>query len=117
MPPLPSVEEVTTATALSVHNAAKASVIASVDGNDAESSDLILKAVRAAIEDASSSGVDLIAAALGAVEGSVVVADRLGVPPIEIAKTAAREAHAAAARVGFVAAERVEDVLSPLLQN
>lgn len=117
LPVLPAVDELALSTAVSVHNAAKASVIASVDGDRPENSDLILQAVRAAVEDASTSGVDLTAAALGAVAGSIVVAERLGVTPVDVARAAAREAHAAAARVGFVAAERVEGVLSPLLEG
>lgn len=117
LPALPAVGEIALSTAVSVHNAAKASVIASVDDDGPESSALIQQAVRAAVEDASTSGVDVTAAALGAVAGSIVVAERLGVKQIDVARAAAREAHAAAARVGFVAAERVEGVLSPLLRD
>lgn len=117
IPALPDPTALAVATATAVHNAAKASVIASVVDDDPQSSDLLLEAVRVAIGEASSSGVDVTSAALGAVEGSIVVAGRLGLAQIEVARMSAREAHTAAAGVGIVAAERVASVLSPLLQE
>lgn len=115
IPQLPSASTLAASTAISVHNAAKATVIASIDEDAPESRAVILQRVRTAVEDASSSGVDVTSAALGAIEGSVIAADRLGLEREVTAREAAREAHAAAARLGFVAAARVEDALAPLL--
>ncbi|MCK9485487.1 MAG: hypothetical protein M0R73_02130 [Dehalococcoidia bacterium] len=115
-PDLPDVSELATVTALSVHNAAKGSVITKVREHDEPSRSLAMESVRQAIAEAASSGVDVTSAALGAVEGAIEAADLLREDRLEFAQEAAEAARFAAGVVGSVAARRVGDALASVLQ-
>lgn len=114
---LPDPGPIAAETATSVHNAAKGSVIAAVREADAPDRVLVDGAIRDAVTDAGSSGADVIAAAIGAVEGSFVVAHLIAVEPRQLATDAAVAAVDAAALQGSVAADRVRDVLWPHLSS
>ena len=117
LPVLPSAATVASDAAASVHNAAKASVIAVVREAEEPTLAMALDAVRQAIAEAAFSGVDVTAAALGAVEGILVVADDLATPRVEAGRAAAEAAQFAAGVVGSVAARRVGQALEPLLER
>lgn len=114
-PVLPSAPTVAAEAAASVHNAAKAAVIMAVREQDEPSLSAALATVRQAIAEAASSGADITAAALGAVEGILAVADDLSEPRTEAGRAAAEAAQFAAGVVGSVAARRVGQALEPIL--
>ena len=97
--------------AVSVHNAAKGTVITTVRESDAPDLTLVLEAVRSAVTDATSSGADVLAAAIGAVEGSAIIAHLVAETPPDVIGGASSVAIEVAARQGRIAADRVRDVL------
>lgn len=117
VPALPDATVLAMATASSVHNAAKASVIANVREHDEPSRTVALEAVRHAVAEAASSGVDVTSAALGAVDGAIEVAELLHEDRLELARDAAEAARFAGGLVGPVAARRVGGALEPLLRD
>lgn len=99
-------------TAVSVHNAAKGSVIAAVREHDGPDHELVVGTVKEAVRDAAGAGADVTAVALGAVEGAADVAHLVHAHPRELASLAARAAVDAAAAQGETAGARVRDLLA-----
>ena len=114
-PVLPSAPGVAAEAAASVHNASKAAVIMAVREQEEPTLSAALAVVRQAVAEAASSGVDVTAAALGAVEGILAVADDLREPRAEAGRAAAEAAQFAAGVVGSVAARRFGVALAPIL--
>ncbi|MDZ7676099.1 MAG: hypothetical protein U5K30_13655 [Acidimicrobiales bacterium] len=104
-------------TAISVHNAAKSSVIAMIREADAPDRNLVDGAIRDAVIESSGSGADVLAAAIGAVEGSFEIAHLVGEKPHELVPSSAAAAVDAAALQGPTAANRVRDVLGDHLAD
>src|SRR5690606_1868069 len=99
-PPLPDAGGVASLTAVSVHNAAKGSVISSVRQAETPDGSLISESVRRAVAEAASAGVDISAAAIGAVEGAVEVAHVAGEDALAAGRSAAVAAVDAAYPIG-----------------
>lgn len=112
---LPDPGPLALATALSVHNAAKGTVIAAIREADAPDEAAVSAAVSAAVVEGTRAGADVTAVAIGAVEGAAEVAHLVGSRPARIAALAARYAVEAAEAQGLVAAGRVREVLSAYL--
>lgn len=101
--------------ATSVHNAAKGTVISRVRASSDVDGELVLGVVRDAMVDASQSGVDLISAAIGVVEGAGEIAHLVGRPRDEVVRDAAGIAAEVATERGRTAGDRVRTVLAPIL--
>lgn len=114
-PPLewPDPGELAAETAVSVHNAAKATVITAI--READQPDLVLlsNTARDAMREGVASGADLTAVAAGIVEGAVDVSRLLGEDPVAAGSTAAQAAMEVADAQGRVAAARIRDMLAP----
>ncbi|MDE0802149.1 MAG: hypothetical protein OSA99_02380 [Acidimicrobiales bacterium] len=108
---LPDPAPLAAAAATSVHNAAKNTVIASVRESDDPDRALVLNVVRDAVTEATSAGADVLAAAIGAVEGASIVAHLIGEEPRDLVRSASTAVIDAAERQGRVASDRVSDVL------
>lgn len=100
-------------TAISVHNAAKATVISAIREADQPDTVLLQNTVREAMREGVWAGADLTAVAAGVVEGAVAVSHLMK----EEAETAGSAAALAAMEVadaqGRVAAARIRDMLEP----
>lgn len=116
-PRLPEPGPLAADTAVSVHNAAKGAVIAEVRAAVTPDVVHVTGAARAAVRDAASSGVDLTAAAIGAVDGTSSIAHLVDHDRRDLLELAAVAAHDAATAVGPVAAARVRDVLGSLVPD
>ena len=103
-------------TAISIHNTAKGAVIAAAREADEPEVALVERVVRAAVLDAASCGADVVAAAVGAVEGASEIAHLTGVDAERLAAAATRVAIEAAAQQGDIASARVDDQLGHLLR-
>lgn len=101
--------------AVSVHNAAKGSVLRAVHVTGSSDPQVVCDAVRDAVQDGAEAGVDVGAAVIGAVEGAEAVASELGVDHARLVAAAATVALDAARRQGQVAGDRAHDLLAPLL--
>ncbi|MFP3900414.1 MAG: hypothetical protein ACLFXM_06140 [Acidimicrobiia bacterium] len=102
-------------TAVSVHNAAKAAVIAAVRESEDAGEQAVREAVRDAVAGGAEAGADVGAVVIGSVEGAVAVAPVLGVEPRHLASAAAAVAVDTAGQQGKVAGERARDLLEPVL--
>lgn len=112
---LPDPASVAADTAVSVHNAAKLTVISAVRENDEPDDQVIAVTVREAMLDATRSGADVTAVAMGAVLGAAEVAHVLDLRPREAAAVASRAAVDAASAQGEVAGGRVLELLAPFV--
>lgn len=108
---LPDPGPIAAETAISVHNAAKSTVITTVREADAPDRNLVDGVIRDAVIESSSSGADVLAAAIGAVEGAFEIAHLVGESTRSLVPGAASAAIDAAALQGSTAADRVRDVL------
>lgn len=103
--------------ATSVHNAAKSTVIAAARESEEPDHTLIGEVVHQTVTDATASGADVLAAAIGAVEGAFAIAHLVDNNPHELARTASFAAMEAAALQGATAADRVRDILGDHLDR
>lgn len=110
---LPDAGEIAAETAVSVHNAAKATVIAAIREADHPDSVLLSNTARDAMREGVVSGADLAAVAVGIVEGAVQVSRLLGEDAVTAGSTAAQAAMEVAEAQGRVAAARIHDMLAP----
>lgn len=99
------------ATASSVANAARAHVIEELESAANAGPDTIERAAREAVQEAASAGADVVAAALGAVEGTGLAHEATGIEPAQARRLAAEGALQAARGIGAAAATRVRQVL------
>ena len=116
-PTLPAPGPLAAATAESVHNAAKGAMISSIRQADAPDEALVATMVRDALADAAAAGVDLTAAAIGVVEGTIEVAHLLDGSRDVAAGVAARAVVDAADARGSAAGARVREVVEPYLDR
>ena len=100
-------------TAISVHNAAKATVISVIREADQPDTVLLQNTVRDAMREGVWAGADLTAVAAGVVEGAVEVSHLMGGEAQTVASTAALAAMEVADAQGRVAAARIRDMLEP----
>lgn len=111
---LPDAATLAAETAVSVHNAAKAAVLAAVRHLDHPTTTAVEDAVAAAVADAAGAGADVTAVVIGAVEGAAEAAALLDLDPRHLARQAARVAIRQARVQGAVAEARVLDALRSL---
>lgn len=109
---LPDPGTLASATAVSVHNAAKGTVIGSIREAHEPDGDLLVSTVRRAVVEAAEAGADLTAAAIGAVEGAMEVAHLLGQSRSAAASQAVAGAVEAARSSGAAAGARVREALT-----
>ncbi len=114
---LPDAAELAAETASSVRNAAKSSVIATVREHTEPTRQVALDAVHRVVLEGAAAGADVTAAALGAIEGAVAIAEPLGESRSEMASAAAEVARSTASTVGIVAEQRVSKALVALLPD
>lgn len=100
-------------TAISVHNAAKATVISAIREADQPDTVLLQNTVREAMREGVWAGADLTAVAVGVVEGAVAVSHLMEEGTVTVASTAALAAMEVADAQGRVAAARIRDMLEP----
>lgn len=100
-------------TAISVHNAAKATVISAIREADQPDSVLLQNTVREAMREGVWAGADLTAVAAGVVEGAVEVSHLMKEEAETVGSTAALAAMEVADAQGRVAAARIRDMLEP----
>lgn len=100
-------------TAISVHNAAKATVIYAIREADQPDTVLLQNTVREAMREGVWAGADLTAVAAGVVEGAVEVSHRMKEEAETAGSTAALAAMEVADAQGRVAAARIRDMLEP----
>ena len=111
---LPDPAAGTAEAAVSLHNAAKGTVISTVRAADSPDLSLVRQVAREAIADAARSGVDLVPVAIGVTEGAAEIAHLLDRSGEEVAAAAATSAKEAATEFGAVAGSRVRTALAPL---
>lgn len=114
---LPAPGPLAATTAESVHNAAKGAVISHIRQADHVDNTLVATMVRDALDDAAAAGVDLTAAAIGAVEGTIEVAHLIDGSRDAAAGIAARAVVDAADARGSAAGARVREVVAPYLDR
>lgn len=100
-------------TAISVHNAAKATVISAIREADQPDSVLLQNTVREAMREGVWAGADLTAVAAGVVEGAVEVSHLMKEKAETAGSTAALAAMEVADSQGRVAATRIREMLEP----
>lgn len=100
-------------TAISVHNAAKATVISAIREADQPDTVLLQNTVRDAMREGVWAGADLTAVAAGVVEGAVEVSHLMNEDAEAAGPTAALAAMEVADAQGRVAAARIRDMLEP----
>lgn len=100
-------------TAISVHNAAKATVISAIREADQPDTVLLQNTVRDAMREGVWAGADLTAVAAGVVEGAVEVSHLMEAEAETVASSAALAAMEVADAQGRVAAARIRDMLEP----
>ncbi|MFP3883053.1 MAG: hypothetical protein ACLFWH_12145 [Actinomycetota bacterium] len=100
-------------TAISVHNAAKATVISAVREADQPDTVLLQNTVRDAMREGVWAGADLTAVAAGVVEGAMEVSHLMNEDAEAAGSTAALAAMEVADAQGRVAAARIRDMLEP----
>lgn len=100
-------------TAISVHNAARATVISAIREADQPDSVLLQNTVRDAMREGVWAGADLTAVAAGVVEGAVEVSHLMKEEKETAGSTAALAAMEVADAQGRVAAARIRDMLEP----
>lgn len=99
--------------AISVHNAAKATVISAIREADQPDTVLLQNTVREAMREGVWAGADLTAVAAGVVEGAVEVSHLMKEEAETVGSTAALAAMEVADAQGRVAAARIRDMLEP----
>ena len=107
----PSVARDAAATAISVADAAKRTMIAAVRDAGEADHPLIHQTARDAVTGAATAGADVTAAAVGAVSGAVHAAHRLEADASAAASAAATGALVAAAELGEPASQRVREAI------
>jgi hypothetical protein len=100
--------------AVSLHNAAKGTIISAVRAADAPDRTLVVEVARRAVADAAEAGVDLVPVAIGVADGAVAIAHLLDVPQRELAISAAVAAVDVAMERGTTAGSRVRDSFAAL---
>ncbi|MDZ7732916.1 MAG: hypothetical protein U5R31_07175 [Acidimicrobiia bacterium] len=110
-PALPDAGPLAAETAVSVHNAAKGTIIAAIRSAEEAGPVLVAATVHEIVNDAASAGADLTAAAIGAVEGTAEVAHLIDHTRDELIELAGRAAVDAASAEGDVAGARVRDLV------
>lgn len=100
-------------TAISVHNAAKATVISAIREADQPDTVLLQNTVREAMREGVWAGADLTAVAAGVVEAAVEVSHLMKEEAGTVGSTAALAAMEVADAQGRVAAARIRDMLEP----
>lgn len=100
-------------TAISVHNAAKATVISAIREADQPDTVLLQNTVREAMREGVWAGADLTAVAAGVVEGAVEVSHLMKEESEAVASAAVLAAMEVADAQGRVAAARIRDMLEP----
>lgn len=100
-------------TAISVHNAAKATVISAIREADQPDTVLLQNTVREAMREGVWAGADLTAVAAGVVEGAVEVSHLMKEKAETVGSSAALAAMEVADAQGRVAAARIRDMLEP----
>lgn len=100
--------------AVSLHNAAKGTIISAVRAADAPDRTLVVEVARRAVADAAEAGVDLVPVAIGVADGAVAIAHLLDVPRRELAISAAVAAVDVAMDRGATAGSRVRDSFAAL---
>ncbi len=110
---LPDPGERAAETAVSVHNAAKATVISAIREADQRDSVLLQNTVRYAMREGVWAGADLTAVAAGVVEGAVEVSHLMKEEAESAGSIAALAAMEVADAQGRVAAARIRDMLEP----
>ncbi len=101
-------------TAVSVHNAVKSAVIAAAHETGV-SEEIVLAAVREAVQGGASAGADIAASVIGAVEGATEIAGLLDQSRRQIGAAAAFVAVDVASQQGDTAGARARDLLAPYL--
>jgi len=114
-PALPAPEAVGALAAVAIHNASKGAVITAVREAEAPEGYVVGEAVANALAEAALAGVDLVPAAIGAVEGAIEVAHLVGESRLAVGQRAATAAVQEAESVSDGAASRLRDVLAPYL--
>lgn len=99
-------------TAVSVHNAAKSTVLRSVRAAEHPDEELVADTVRQAVLEGAEAGADLAVVIIGVVEAAAEAAPLLGAEPGELVSVAALAAVEAAAAQGEVAGVRARDLLA-----
>lgn len=100
--------------AVSLHNAAKGTIISAVRAADAPDSALVVEIARQAVTDAAEAGVDLVPVAIGVADGAIAIAHLLDVPGRELAVSVATAAVDVATDLGLTAGTRVRESLASL---
>lgn len=100
--------------AVSLHNAAKGTIIAAVRAADAPDSELVVEVARRAVTDAAEAGVDLVPVAIGVADGAVSIAHLLDVPERQLAVIVAGAAVNVATDIGVTAGSRVRESFAAL---
>lgn len=111
---LPDPAGLATETAVSVHNAAKSTMLAAARAAERPDLELITRTAKEAVADAIEAGVDLVPVALGVTGGAAEVAHLFALPRRQVANHAATASADAAAASGVTAASRVRDVFDGL---
>lgn len=111
---LPDPAGLATETAVSVHNAAKSTMLSAARAADAPDLALITRTVQEAITDATEAGVDLVSVAIGVTSGAAEVTHLFDRPHHEVMTHAVTASVDAAAASGATAASRVRDALAGL---
>lgn len=112
---LPDPGPLASVTAVSVHNAAKGTVIAAIREAHRPDGDLLASTAHRAVAEAAEAGADLTAAAIGAVEGAMEVAHLLEGSPATAASRAASATVEGAGSSGALARTRVREALTPYI--
>ncbi len=103
-----------TENALSLHNAAKGTIISAVRAADAPDRTLVVEVARGALADAAEAGVDLVPVAIGVADGAIAIAHLVDVPRRELAVTVAMAAVDVATEQGATAGSRVRESFAAL---
>lgn len=104
-------DQIAALTAQSVADAARATVIEAVEGTEAPDEGTLATATTRVMREAASAGADITAAALGALDGTMIIYPQTGLGRAEATTAARSAAIAAAEEIGAAAAERVRRVL------
>jgi hypothetical protein len=100
--------------AVSLHNAAKGTIMSAVRAAAGPDSALVVEVTRRAITDATEAGVDLVPVAIGVAEGARAVAHLLDVPERDLIGAVVAAAVEAATEIGVAAGSRVSDSFAAL---